>query len=756
MKLSHRLLVMSIVLTGVLLLLAQQSGFAQIRKDSHATAIHPLHVWGLGAARAVSYSPDALHILIGAAGNGYLINTKTYERERVLTGACAPITSAAFSVDGARVVMGGGAYDGGGFVTVWDTSTGAILKTLSGCEAGITSVAFSGDGACVLAGSHDNMARLWNLATGQIIQTYAGHTGRINAVAFSPDGSSVLTGSSDGAAKLWDAATGAEIRRLAGHAGAVYSAVFSPDGARILTGSHDKTAKLWDAATGTELQTLSGSAGEVACVAFHPNGEWVLTVSKNGSINLWRMAEGAIQRSFADFPATVAAFSPDGGSIIGGSSTATCIWDTATGEIRHTFPSCAGSQVAFGPGGNEVAFSSSGGVSIHDAATGILLRTISIHYGDDFPECLAVSPDGSRILIGTAGPAGQPGRVLLYDSSTGEMVRAFDGNSDGAGTVAFSPDGRRVLCGTYYRDNAARLWNADTGALLHEFADAGPYAAFSQDGTQIISGSYLVGDTVKVWNAETGELVRTIPGAQGPVAISPNGLTAVTGSLELDSTVNLWDLGTGELLQAYSGNEASLYSVTFSPDGGTILSAARGEDVYDARIVDLPTGVPLMTFPNAGGSAMFSPDGQKILTGAADGAARLWFADGSVPAGSMQVTIHPAEAATAGAMWSVDSGATWHSSESNVEGILPGTVWLTFRDVEGWIAPETQYPVITHDGAANVTGVYTEKGPEEGEGWLTCCGRFSRSERVIVSDCGLLLISVLVVLFGGKPNSMGH
>jgi len=78
---------------------------------------------------------------------------------------------------------------------------------------------------------------LWNTASGAEIRTLTGHTSEVNSVAFFPDGTQVLTGADipEGMAKLWDAATGVEIRTFIGHLFWVNSVAFSPDGAQVLT-----------------------------------------------------------------------------------------------------------------------------------------------------------------------------------------------------------------------------------------------------------------------------------------------------------------------------------------------------------------------------------------------------------------------------------------------------------------------------------------------------------------------------------------
>ena len=69
------------------------------------------------------------------------------------------------------------------------------LFTLYGHTGPVTSAAFSPDGTRILTGSWDRTARVWDARTGTTLFELKGHTGGVNSVAFSPDGLRILTGS---------------------------------------------------------------------------------------------------------------------------------------------------------------------------------------------------------------------------------------------------------------------------------------------------------------------------------------------------------------------------------------------------------------------------------------------------------------------------------------------------------------------------------------------------------------------------------
>jgi WD40 repeat protein len=90
--------------------------------------------------------------------------------------------------------------------------------------------------------------------------------------------------------------------------------------------------------------------------------------------------------------------------------------------------------------------------------------------------------------------------------------------------------------------------------------------AFSPDGKQVVSGSW--DKTVRLWDAATGAPQQTLEGHSDPVtsvAFSPDGKQVVSGSG--DETVRLWDAATGALQQTLEGHSDPVTSVAFSPDG---------------------------------------------------------------------------------------------------------------------------------------------------------------------------------------------
>ena len=113
--------------------------------------------------------------------------------------------------------------------------------------------------------------------------------------------------------------------------------------------------------------------------------------------------------------------------------------------------------------------------------------------------------------------------------------------------MAFSPDGKTVLTGSY--DKTVRVWDAETGqekAALKGHTEIIWSVAFSPDG-KTRPHRERGQDRVKVWDAETGKEKAALKGHTREVrsvAFSPDGKRVLTGSE--DRTVKVWDAETGQ------------------------------------------------------------------------------------------------------------------------------------------------------------------------------------------------------------------
>ncbi|KAF7351988.1 WD-REPEATS-REGION domain-containing protein [Mycena venus] len=258
----------------------------------------------------------------------------------------------------------------------------------------------------------------------------------------------------------------------------------------------------------------------------------------------------------------------------------------------------------------------------------------SIEGHTDTVYSVAFSPDGKRIVSGS-----RDNTMCLWDAESGMAIgEPFEGHTDVVYSVAFSPDGKRIVSGS--QDNTVRVWDVESGLAIGDpfkgHTDWVRSVAFSPDGKQIVSGSD--DKTVRVWNAESGVAIGDpFKGHTNwvmTVAFSPDSKRIVSGSR--DNTMCLWDGESGVAIgDPFKGHTNTVYSVAFSPHGKRIVSGSGDNTV---RLWDMESGlaigVPFEGHTNTVISVAFSPDGKRIVSGSTDRTVRVWEAESGVAIGN--------------------------------------------------------------------------------------------------------------------------
>jgi len=98
------------------------------------------------------------------------------------------------------------------------------------------------------------------------------------------------------------------------------------------------------------------------------------------------------------------------------------------------------------------------------------------------------------------------------------------GHSENVSAVAFSPDGKLALSGSY--DETLKLWQVESGREIRTFkghSDQVKAVAFSPDGKLALSGSR--DGTTRLWNIQTGKEIAQMLGFENGewVTITPEG-----------------------------------------------------------------------------------------------------------------------------------------------------------------------------------------------------------------------------------------
>ncbi|KAG1728721.1 WD40-repeat-containing domain protein [Suillus paluster] len=298
------------------------------------------------------------------------------------------------------------------------------------------------------------------------------------------------------------------VRVFKDHKESVTAVAVFPDGRRMVSASfQEKTLRLWNLETGVLLKKMEGHRDGITRVwalAISPDGRLIASGDANGELIIWCGETGesltgiiSAHQEFNDRGSVITSldFSPNGTVLATGSwDYTTKLWSTTTWQQQGNPIGCAA-----------------------------------------LVNCVRYSPSGELLAIAT-----QSSVIEIYNSGTRECVANFKGHTSWSFSLAWTPDGTRLLSGGDNLDRTIREWDVSTWNQIDDPWMGG--VSTESNAIAIHPGGMLVaspsGDKVCLWRLSDRKTIAVFKHSASCTTFSVDGKYIFSGGG--DNKISQW------------------------------------------------------------------------------------------------------------------------------------------------------------------------------------------------------------------------
>ncbi|GAB5593676.1 SCF ubiquitin ligase complex subunit cdc4 [Umbelopsis nana] len=318
----------------------------------------------------------------------------------------------------------------------------------------------------------------------------------------------------------------------------------------------------WMRGRATHMSFQGHSNNVVTCLQY--DDDKIISGSDDHCINVYDTNTGKLRKTMGDHEGGVWALQYVGNTLVSGSTDRTVrVWDIERGVCTHVF---------------------SGHTSTVRCLQIVMPELIDGRMQPSRPVIVTGSRDSTLKVWCLPDPV-KDEPFLTYNPVNPVnpwFMHTLTGHTQSVRAIAAR--GNLLVSGSY--DNSMRLWNIETGRLIHlmEGHTQRVYSVVLDiDNRRCMSGS--MDSTVRIWSLDDGHSILV-----GLLHLTPNHLVSAAA----DSTLRIWSTETGICEHVLSGHQGAI--TCFQHDGHKVVSGSEGGlklwDIKSGQLIrDLITNV---------------------------------------------------------------------------------------------------------------------------------------------------------------------